>query len=87
MNRCNYDTKLKNDMMCNSRKIGYYLPLHSPKNSQYTIKELNSYKNFDELKFIHETCNINFPSITNRCFMKTKKCGIRIIILHITTKM
>jgi hypothetical protein len=91
MNRCKYDTKLfrlKDEMKYDTRKIGYCLPLHPPKNNQYTIQELinDKKKNYTELQFMHEANYVNFPSIVNRCYLKTKKCGIRIVILHIINK-
>jgi hypothetical protein len=92
MDRCKYESKLtglRNEMKYDTKKLGHYIALHSPKNSQYSIKELKcDIKNkYTEIKFSHEIHTINYPSITHNCYSKTKKNGTRIVILHIVNKM
>jgi hypothetical protein len=92
MYRCKYDSKitgLRNELKYDTKNLGHYIALHSPKNSQYNIKELKcDIKNkYTDNKFTHEIHTISYPSISHNCYSKINKNGARIVILHIVNNM
>lgn len=92
MNRCNYNTRLtglRNEIKYDTKKLGFYIPLHNPKNSQYNIKELKREKanKYLNIEFTHSLHTVIYPSITHTCYMKIKKSGSRIVIMHVINKM
>lgn len=92
MNRCKYDTRLtglRNEIKYDTKKLGYYIPLHNPKTSQYNIKELKKEKGnkYQIIEFTHSLHTVIYPTITHTCYMMTKKSGNRIVIMHVINKM